>query len=250
MATRINDIVETVEDHFPDADTAVLQKAYVYSAKVHQGQQRLSGEPYLIHPLAVAATLAGMRLDPITVAAGLLHDTVEDTYATEDEIREEFGDELTELVSGLTKLSKIEFSSREERQAENFRNMLVAMSKDIRVLLIKLADRHHNMQTLEYMSEEARQRISRETLDIYGPLAHRLGIYWMKQELEEAAFEALYPDVHQRITKLLQGSKRQREAYVERVKAQLSEVLEKNLIQADVTGRTLTVSSPAVVIIS
>lgn len=243
MPTRINDIVETVEGHFPDADTSLLQRAYVYSAKVHQGQQRLSGEPYLIHPLAVAATLAGMRLDPVTVAAGLLHDTVEDTHATEEEIREEFGDEVSELVVGLTKLSKMEFSSREEQQAESFRKMLVAMSKDIRVLLIKLADRHHNMQTLQYMSEEARQRISQETLDIYAPLAHRLGIYWMKQELEESAFEALYPDVHQRITQLLQGSRRRRDTYVDQVKNQLSEVLEENLIQAEVTGRTKEIFS-------
>ena len=243
MAPRINDIVDRVQQNFPDADVGLLQKAYVYSAKVHQGQQRLSGEPYLIHPLAVAETLADMRLDHVTVAAGLLHDTVEDTYATEDEIRDEFGEQIAELVSGLTKLSRIEFQSREERQAENFRKMLVAMSKDIRVLLIKLADRYHNMQTLEYMDEEGRRRISRETLDIYAPLAHRLGIYWMKEELENAAFRELYPDVHQRLSALIQGSKKEREKYVEMVKERLSAMLNEHDRHAEVTGRTKEIFS-------
>jgi GTP pyrophosphokinase len=243
VAPRINEIVDVVQQNFPDADIALLQKAYVYTAKVHQGQQRLSGEPYLIHPLAVAKSLADMRLDHVTVAAGLLHDTVEDTFATEDEIREEFGDQIAELVIGLTKLSKIEFQSRQERQAENFRKMLVAMSKDIRVLLIKLADRCHNMQTLEYMDEEARGRISRETLDIYAPLAHRLGIYGMKQELEDSAFRELYPDVHERIAKLIQGSKKQRAQYVETVKERLSALLAENHLPAEVTGRTKEIFS-------
>ncbi len=243
MAPRINEIVDVVQQNFPDADVALLQKAYVYSAKVHQGQQRLSGEPYLIHPLAVARSLADMRLDPVTVAAGLLHDTIEDTFATEDEIRSEFGDQIADLVVGLTKLARIEFQSREERQAENFRKMLVAMSKDIRVLLIKLADRCHNMQTLEYMDEDARRRISRETLDIYAPLAHRLGIYGMKQELEDAAFRELYPDIHERIATLIQGSKRERTRYVEVVKERLSTLLEEHGLLAEVTGRTKEIVS-------
>ena len=243
MAPRINDIVDRVRQNFPDADVGLLQKAYVYCAKVHQGQQRLSGEPYLIHPLAVAETLADMRLDHVTVAAGLLHDTVEDTYATEEEIRSEFGDQIGDLVAGLTKLSKIEFQSREERQAENFRKMLVAMSKDIRILLIKLSDRYHNMQTLEYMEEDARRRVSRETLDIYAPLAHRLGIYWMKEGLEAAAFAELYPDIHDRLDKLIQGSRKEREKYVEVVKDRLSAVLREHGLQAEVTGRTKEIYS-------
>jgi GTP pyrophosphokinase len=240
---RINEIVERVQQNFPDTDPSVLDKAYVYSAKVHQGQTRLSGEPYLTHPLEVAEILADMRLDPVTVAAGLLHDTVEDTYATEEEIREEFGDQVADLVSGLTKLAKIEFQSREEHQAENFRKMLVAMSKDIRVLLIKLADRLHNMRTLQYMSEEARSRVSRETLDIYAPLAHRLGIYWMKEELEESAFRQLYPEVFKELDQRIQGSKREREKYVETVGTRLSGVLSAAGLQAEVTGRTKEILS-------
>jgi len=240
---RINEIVEKVQQNFPDADASLLDKAYVYSAKVHQGQTRLSGEPYLTHPLEVAEILADMRLDPVTVSAGLLHDTVEDTYATELELREQFGDQVADLVIGLTKLAKIEFQSREEHQAENFRKMLVAMSKDIRVLLIKLADRLHNMRTLQFMSEEAQRRISQETLDIYAPLSHRLGIYWMKEELEESAFRQLYPEVFKELDERIQGSKREREKYVETVRGSLSAVLAEAGLQAEVTGRTKEILS-------
>ncbi|MCZ6822352.1 MAG: HD domain-containing protein, partial [Deltaproteobacteria bacterium] len=214
---RISEIEERVQQNFPGVDTSLLQRCYVYSAKVHQGQMRLSGEPYLTHPLAVAEILAEMRLDPITVAAGLLHDTVEDTLASEEELRDQFGEEIGDLVAGLTKISKIEFSSRAEHQAENFRKMLLAMSKDIRVILIKLADRLHNMRTLKYMDEDSRRRISQETLEIYAPLAHRLGIYWMKVELEERAFRELYPEVHAEIDRRIQGSRRERERYVDGV---------------------------------
>jgi len=236
--TRINEIVDTVLQHFPDADPSLLQRVYVYSAKVHQGQTRLSGEPYLIHPLAVSKILADMRLDQVTVAAGLLHDTVEDTYATEEELTEQFGKEISHLVSGLTKMAKMEFQSREERQAENFRKMLIAMSQDIRVLLIKLADRLHNMRTLEYMSEDARRRISQETLDIYAPLAHRLGIYGMKEELEERAFRELYPEVYKSLAERIHGSKKEREEYVQSVVVKLTQLLEKEGIAGEVAGRT------------
>jgi GTP pyrophosphokinase len=240
---RINEIVERVQANFPDADLGVLQRAYVYSAKVHEGQMRLSGEPYLSHPLAVAEILADMRFDPVTVSVGLLHDTVEDTLATAEELQEQFGEEIESLVTGLTKLSKIEFQSRQEHQAENFRKMLLAMSKDIRVILIKLADRLHNMRTLEYMSEDARQRISRETLDIYSPLAHRLGIYWMKQELEERAFRVLHADVYEEITRRIKGSRRRRERYVDTVRVALSAALEEQELQIEVTGRLKEVYS-------
>jgi len=236
--TRINEIVDTVLQHFPEADPSLLQRVYVYSAKVHQGQTRLSGEPYLTHPLAVSKILADMRLDQVTVAAGLLHDTVEDTYATEEELTGQFGTEISHLVSGLTKMAKMEFQSREERQAENFRKMLIAMSQDIRVLLIKLADRLHNMRTLEYMSEDARRRISQETLDIYAPLAHRLGIYWMKEELEERAFRELHPEVYKSLAERIQGSRKEREEYVRKVVQQLSTMLEAEQITGDVKGRT------------
>ena len=234
---RITDIVERVQGNFPEADLALMERAYVYSAKVHQGQMRLSGEAYLTHPLAVAEILADMRLDDVTVAAGLLHDTLEDTLATEEEIGTQFGAEIRFLVEGLTKLGKVEFQSRQEHQAESFRKMLLAMSKDIRIILIKLADRLHNMRTLEYMSEEGRRRISRETLDIYAPLAHRLGIYWMKQELEELAFRIVHPDLATELEKHIKGTKRARERYIDVVRTQLSEILEQADIRAEVTGR-------------
>ena len=234
---RINEIVEQVQNNAPDADISLLERAYVYSAKVHQGQMRLSGEPYLTHPLAVAELLANMRLDPVTVAAGLLHDTVEDTLATDADIRGQFGDEVGDLVAGLTKLSKIEFQSREEAQAENFRKMLIAMSKDIRIILIKLADRLHNIRTLEFMSEEARTRVARETLDIYAPLAHRLGIYWMKEELEDRAFRVLHPEVYRQIEERIAGTKKERERYIGEVKSRLQTELSARALQCEVTGR-------------
>jgi GTP pyrophosphokinase len=234
---RINEIVDTVKLGFPEADVSQIERAYVYSAKVHQGQTRLSGEPYLTHPLEVAELLAEMRLDPVTVAVGLLHDTVEDTFATEEEIRAEFGNEIGELVAGLTKLSKIEFQSREEHQAENFRKMLVAMSKDIRIIVVKLADRLHNMRTLQFMREDPRRRISQETLDIYAPLAHRLGIYWMKEELEDRAFKELYPEVHGQIEELVQNSIAERARYVEEVSSRLASEIQARGVSCEVTGR-------------
>jgi GTP pyrophosphokinase len=237
VVARINEIVDVVRDNFPEADVSVLHKAYVYSAKVHQGQMRLSGEPYLTHPLAVAEILAELHLDPVTVAAGLLHDTVEDTFATEEQIRTEFGDEIADLVAGLTKLARISFHSREENQAENFRKMLLAMSKDIRVIIIKLADRLHNMRTLEYMADESRRRVSQETLDIYAPLAHRLGIYWMKEELEDRAFRDLYSETYGQIQELIAGTRRQRERYMEEVIGQLRAALQAAGLACEVTGR-------------
>ncbi|MFI5315956.1 MAG: RelA/SpoT family protein [Myxococcota bacterium] len=234
---RINEIVEQVQANAPDADISLLERAYVYSAKVHQGQMRLSGEPYLTHPLAVAEILAAMRLDHVTVAAGLLHDTVEDTFATDADIRNQFGEEVGELVAGLTKLSKIEFQSREEAQAENFRKMLIAMSKDIRIILIKLADRLHNIRTLEYMNEDSRRRVARETLDIYAPLAHRLGIYWMKEELEDRAFRVLHPDVYAQIEERIAGTKKERERYIVDVRTRLQTELNARGLHCEVTGR-------------
>ncbi len=176
---RFNDIADRVLEYDSACDISLVQRAYVYTAKVHDGQERLSGEPYLVHPLEVAGILVEMRLDVFTVAAGLLHDTVEDTLTTIEEVKRLFGDQVAFIVDGLTKIAKIEFKSVRERQAENFRKMLLAMSKDIRILLIKLADRLHKMRTLRYMSEDPRRRIAEETLEIYAPLGHRLGIHWM-----------------------------------------------------------------------
>jgi GTP pyrophosphokinase len=234
---RFNDIADRMIEHVPGCDLALLQRAYVFAAKVHEGQERLSGEPYLIHPLEVAGILVNMRLDEVTVAAGLLHDTLEDTLTTEEELRELFGDEVTFLVEGLTKIAHIEFTSRRERQAENFRKMLLAMSKDIRILLIKLADRLHNMRTVAYMTDDSRRRVAQETMEIYVPLAHRLGIHWIKRELEDLAFRALHPAVAEDLERRLSVSREKREAYIEEVSQALSLAVAETGLEAEITGR-------------
>ncbi len=240
---RFNDIADRILENHPEADLGLLQRAYVFCAKVHEGQERLSGEPYLIHPLEVGGILAEMRLDEVTVAAGLLHDTLEDTLAEPEKLRELFGEEVAFLVEGLTKIAKIEFSSARVRQAENFRKMLLAMSKDIRILLIKLADRLHNMRTLQYMSEDSRRRIAQETQDIYAPLAHRLGIDWMRRELQDLAFRTLKPQVAADLEKHLRGQRRARERYVEEVIGILSAKLAETNLRAEVTGRLKDLAS-------
>jgi GTP pyrophosphokinase len=234
---RFNDIADRVLEYDPACDLALLQRAYVYTAKVHEGQERLSGEPYLIHPLEVAGILVDMRMDEVCVTAGLLHDAVEDTFSTLEEIERLFGDEVAFLVEGLTKIAKIEFTSARERQAENFRKMLLAMSKDIRILLIKLADRLHNMRTLTYMSEDSRRRVAQETLDIYAPLAHRLGIHWMKQELEDLAFRALNPEIIESLEERLSSKREDREHYIEEVIGILSRKLVAAGLRARIQGR-------------
>ena len=172
---KIQDLIDAVLEYHANADVDVILDAYLYSAKAHRGQSRKSGEAYISHPIRVAYNLTRLKMDEQTVAAGLLHDTIEDTLATPEEIKDLFGDEIFQLVDGVTKISKMEFSSREESQAENYRKMILAMARDIRVVLIKLADRAHNLQTLGSLSEERQRRIARETLDIYAPLANRLG---------------------------------------------------------------------------
>ena len=193
-AVRLEDIVERIQQYNPDADVDLLRRAYIFSAKVHQGQTRLSGESYLNHPIEVAAILANLKLDAATVAAGLLHDTIEDTTATPEELKAMFGEEVAGLVDGMTKLSRMELQSREQREAENFRKMIVAMARDIRVILIKLADRLHNMRTLKSLPPEKQKRIAQETLDIYAPLANRMGISRIKTELEDLSFMYLNPE--------------------------------------------------------
>lgn len=240
---RFNDIADRALEYDPDCDLELLQRAYVFTAKVHDGQVRHSGEPYLVHPLEVAGILVEMRLDDVTIAAGLLHDTVEDTLTTLDEIRRLFGEEVGFLVEGLTKISKIEFTSARERQAESFRKMLVAMSKDIRILLIKLVDRLHNMRTLQYMDEDKAQRIAQETLDIYVPLSHRLGINWMKRELEDLAFRALHPTVAADLERRLRGRHREREQYIDEVQGILSEQFSAAGFPAEITGRLKDLAS-------
>ncbi|MEW5743247.1 MAG: bifunctional (p)ppGpp synthetase/guanosine-3',5'-bis(diphosphate) 3'-pyrophosphohydrolase [Myxococcota bacterium] len=237
---RLNDILQQVAGYHPDPDLDIIKKAYVYSAKVHQGQVRKSGEPYLIHPLEVAGLLARLKLDEATIVAGLLHDTVEDTLATIEEIRELFGDEVALIVDGVTKLSKFSASqslSQEEKQAENFRKMLVAMAQDIRVILVKLADRTHNMRTLDHMSEEKQARIAQETLDIYAPLANRLGISWVKTELEDLSFRYLKPKDFSELEVRVAKKKKEREKYVEDVVSLIQSKLKDANIPASVGGR-------------
>ncbi|MEJ2699342.1 MAG: HD domain-containing protein, partial [Desulfuromonadales bacterium] len=192
---RLDDLLEKILSYNTSADLDSVRKAYVFSAKVHQGQVRLSGEPYLTHPMEVASILAQLKMDVPTVVTGLLHDTLEDTLTTPEELRTIFGEEVAELVDGVTKISKIIFRTSEERQAENFRKMLLAMARDIRVILVKLADRLHNMRTLHHHPEARQRKIAQETLDIYAPLANRLGISWIKSELEDLAFRYISPEI-------------------------------------------------------
>src|SRR6478752_3059565 len=190
----LNELVTKVQSYHPAADVELIERAYKFAEWSHREQMRKSGDPYFIHPASVAGIIADLRLDTASVCAGLLHDVVEDTLATTKDIEREFGGEIASLVDGVTKLGKINFTSKEDRQAENFRKMVVAMARDIRVLLIKLCDRVDNMRTLEHMKPEAQERIARETIEIYAPLANRLGIQAFKSELEDLSFRYLEPD--------------------------------------------------------
>ncbi|MBK9517874.1 MAG: bifunctional (p)ppGpp synthetase/guanosine-3',5'-bis(diphosphate) 3'-pyrophosphohydrolase [Anaeromyxobacter sp.] len=235
---RLNDILDRVATYHPDPDLDLIKKAYVYSAKVHQGQLRKSGEPYLVHPLEVAGILAELKLDEASVVTGMLHDTIEDTLATKAEIAELFGEEIADLVDGVTKLSQFSAANTQvEKQAENFRKMVVAMAKDIRVLLVKLADRTHNMRTLDHMKPESQERIARETLDIYAPLANRLGIQWVKAELEELSFKYLMPADFADITGRIAAQGKEKERFVQDVVGIIREKLAAQGLEADVSGR-------------
>lgn len=234
---RITDILDKAQTYLEPEELEMIQKAYIYSATVHQGQVRLSGEPYLTHPMEVAGILVDMKLDAATIISGLLHDTIEDTLTTKEQIEQEFGKDTAFLVNGLTKLSRISFGSQEERQAENFRKMILAMSSDIRILLVRLADRIHNMRTLQYQKPERRVYIARETMDVYAPLANRLGINWMKMELEDLAFQYLLPEAYEEIATRVAKSQESRNLYTEEVKGIIFRELEKFSIQAEVEGR-------------
>ena len=215
---RFEDLVEKVRGINPDADIELLRRAYVFSAYEHKGQVRHSGEPYLVHPLEVADQLADMKLDVVAIAAGLLHDIVEDTHIEIDRIRELFGPDVAHVVEGVTKLGAISFSSSEERQAENFRKMLLAMVDDIRVILVKLADRLHNMRTLHHLPEERRVKIAQETRDIYAPIANRLGMSKVKNELEELAFRYLEPKAYEALRLQVESRRRATEGLIEELK--------------------------------
>ncbi|MBI5455130.1 MAG: bifunctional (p)ppGpp synthetase/guanosine-3',5'-bis(diphosphate) 3'-pyrophosphohydrolase, partial [Deltaproteobacteria bacterium] len=234
---RLEEILEKVAAYNQSADLDVIKKAYVFSGVVHQGQTRMSGEPYLNHPLEVANILTSLKMDPASIATGLLHDTVEDTHTTIEKIEEVFGAEVANLVDGLTKLSRMTFEKKEDQEAENFRKMILAMGRDIRVILIKLCDRLHNMRTLSALDPARQKKIARETLDIYAPLANRLGIGWMKFELEDLAFMYLEPEKYSWLKDKLTKERLQRESYIEEVKGIIEEKLKEHGVSGEVTGR-------------
>jgi GTP diphosphokinase / guanosine-3',5'-bis(diphosphate) 3'-diphosphatase len=225
---RIEDVIAKVEKNRPEPNIDLIRRAYLFSAMHHRGQKRASGEPYLIHPLEVADILADMRLDETSVSTGLLHDVVEDTLVDLDTIREYFGDEITRLVDGLTKIAHISNLSREKQQAENVRKMVLAMITDVRVVLIKLADRLHNMRTMSFLKPEKRARISQETLEIYAPIAHRLGMGKLRSELEDLAFQNIYPEEYKQLSKEVESRRPELEAMIEKITGTIREKLTEN----------------------
>ncbi len=235
---RINNILDAVARNNPNADPDIIDRAYVYSARVHSGQMRLSGEPYLSHPLEVAGILAELKLDSSSVAAGLLHDVIEDTHASAEEIEDMFGPQVLHIVLGVTKISKLPFNSKAIQHAENIRKMILAMADDLRVILIKLADRLHNMRTLKYHKSDKKKRaIAQETLDIYAPIAARLGIYWIKKELEDIAFRYLLPDEYASIKESVDREQEEREQDIEKIKNEINVAMTANGIEGEVLGR-------------
>lgn len=235
---RIEDIIEKVEKNRPNSDVELIRRAYLFSAMHHRGQKRASGEPYLVHPLEVADLLAEMRLDEKSVSTGLLHDVVEDTLVDLDTIRTYFGDEITNLVDGLTKIAHISNLSKERQQAENVRKMVLAMITDVRVVLIKLADRLHNMRTMQFLKPEKRARISQETLDIYAPIAHRLGMGKLRGELEDLSFQNLYPEEYKRLSKEIESRKSELEDSLNIITSTIREKLDENEVPyVEIQGR-------------
>jgi GTP pyrophosphokinase len=235
--TELDQLLDRVKSYNADADVAAVRKAYEFSAKAHKGQVRRSGEPYLQHPLAVAGVLTLLKTDVTAIVAGLLHDTLEDTLATSDELEREFGVEVMHLVSGVTKIGKITFRNYEEKQAENFRKMVLSMADDIRVVLIKLADRLHNMRTLEYLGERKRVEIAQETLEIYAPLANRLGIGWIKNELEDLCLKHLKPDVYETLRVRVAKRDEDRQQYIQEVIEVVKQSMADTGLPAEVYGR-------------
>jgi GTP pyrophosphokinase len=235
--TQLETLIEEIPKYQPGANLDLVNRAYRFSELSHRGQQRASGEPYLSHPLEVAGLLVNFKMDVTTVTAGLLHDVLEDTGATKDDLEREFGREIAELVDGVTKIGKLAFSSREERQAENFRKMVVAMAHDLRVLMIKLADRLHNMRTLDYLPPDKGRKIAQETLDIYAPLAHRLGMAKVKAELEDLALRVMQPEDYQDLMRRVAKRRLEREAEINQLIAILQEKLGEVDIESKIAGR-------------
>jgi GTP diphosphokinase / guanosine-3',5'-bis(diphosphate) 3'-diphosphatase len=240
---RLNDILDAVSGYATDADLDLVMRAYVYSARAHAGQMRRSGEPYLIHPIAVAGALAELKMDVDTIAVGLLHDTMEDCLCTHAELEEEFGLEVADMVDGVTKIGKLEFRTKEEAEAENFRKLVLAMAKDVRVIMVKLCDRLHNMRTLEHMKPEKQRAIAQETIDIYAPIANRLGLSKVKTELEDICFRYLHPEVFETLTRKVGEGDDARNSYIARASESLLDKLKTNGLDASVTGRPKHVTS-------
>ncbi|MBI4125380.1 MAG: bifunctional (p)ppGpp synthetase/guanosine-3',5'-bis(diphosphate) 3'-pyrophosphohydrolase [Deltaproteobacteria bacterium] len=234
---RLDDLLDAITRNLPGADLDVVKKAYLFAAKAHEGQRRRSGEPYVSHPLGVAVILAELKMDVPTIAAAILHDTVEDTSVTLEEVENRFGEEVRQLVDGVTKLGKIKFTTSEEAQAENFRKMIMAMAQDIRVILIKLADRVHNMRTLEAMPEDKQMDIAQESLDIYAPIANRLGMQAFKIELEDLSLKYLKPDVYRMLDEQIRSRQEKRKKYITKVKKIVEQILAENEIRSEVSGR-------------
>ncbi len=234
---QFDELIAAMREARPKDDLAPIEKAYQFASQYHSGQKRSSGEPYMSHPLAVARILAGMRMDVVSIETGLLHDIVEDTSVTTADIQKNFGDEVAKCVDGVTKLSKINFFSAEDRQAESYRKMLLAMVNDIRVIIVKLADRLHNMRTLGFLSPERRERIARETLEIYAPIAHRLGMGKIRGELEDLAFQYLDPEAYAEISTSIESQRAVNEEYLERMRKTLEAELRREGIPARVDAR-------------
>lgn len=241
--TQFNELLHDVTSYSKNPDLGFLRKAYTFAYQAHKNQLRKSGAPYIEHPLATAQTLSGMRMDPVTVAAGLLHDVVEDTGITVDEVKEIFGDEIAQLVDGVTKISELKFQSHAEKQAENFRKMIFSMAQDLRVIIIKLADRLHNMRTLDYLPKRKAARIALETQEVYTPLAHRFGMARIKWELEDLSLKALQPREYNDLVKLVAAKREEREDYINRIVNPLNAELQKHHIDANIFGRAKTLSS-------
>jgi GTP diphosphokinase / guanosine-3',5'-bis(diphosphate) 3'-diphosphatase len=241
--TKFRELMKRMQENRPQDDLTIVKKAYDYSLKHHEGQSRASGEPYLVHPLEVALVLAEMKMDPVAVAAGLLHDSVEDTSVTIVDLRKEFGEQVAHIVEGVTKISKIDFATREEQQAENLRKMMLAMVDDIRVVLIKLADRLHNMRTLEHLAPERQHKIAEETLEIYAPIAHRLGMGKIRGELEDLGFRFLDPVGYEQVEKSVNARRKEGEVFLAKMQDVIVDKLKEAGIQARVESRIKRVFS-------